>query len=1201
MSRSQVPARPGRRASGRAGGRRGAALLAGSALLAALALPTAARADSAPLNPADPVTPTTVTADALPTVQINGVAWSQVVVGDRVYVAGKFTSARPAGAPAGTGETVRNNLLAYDIRTGALITSFAPSLNAQAMVVTASPDGSRIYVGGDFTTANGQSRPRVAAYDTASGALVTAWHPSVNSQVRAIAVTNSTVFLGGSFSAVGTAGRTRLAAVSSATGALLPWAPRPGVGSTAGNRLPLFDKSGAVIPHSVDRVKNAQTSNDVLAMVVTGGGSQVVVAGRFDSLNGQKATGVGALDPTTGATRPFAINKLLTNQGVNTAVYSLSTDGSTVYGSGYEFYGSGNLEGAFAVSAAGGAIRWVSDCRGDTYSSFAANGALYLSSHSHDCANIGGFPQQTPSAWKFATALSLVPTGHNTVMAELRANTLLAGTPSPSLLDWFPTLTQGTFTGQFQAGWSVSGNSQYVVYGGEFPRVNGSPQQGLVRFAVPGIAPNKVGPVGGLTTTALATAPGTVRVSWQESTDQDNQYLRYQVLRDDGTTPVFETRAPSSWYDTSMLTFTDSGVSAGTHSYRVQVTDPSGNTRSGTAVSVSVSGGTTPTRSYTAVVRADDAREDWSLGDRRGSTTAMDGSGAYDLTVNSGVTLGQPGVIPGDTDTAASFNGSTNGFAVTRSSVLGPQTFSAEAWFQTTSKAGGRLLGFGNATTGTSKSEDRLVYMNAAGRVMFGVWPGVRRTLTSTAAYNDGRWHHVVASLSKSGTALYLDGKLVASDATSVSAQVLYGYWRIGGDTTWEGAQFFTGKLDEVAIYPTALTASQVANHFTAGSTGKPADVAPSASFTSAVDGMTAKLDGSSSTDSDGRVVSWAWTFGDGSTATGMTASHTYSALGSYPVTLTVTDDKGLTAVRTAWVTANAAPTAAFTAAASGLRGMFDSSGSADRDGTVTSAVWDFGDGAGGTGTTVTHDYAAGGTYPVTLTVTDDGGATSTVRHTLTVDGSVLGSDAFGRTVSLGLGTADVGGAWTASAGPDRQSVDAGTADLTLAAGMNTASYLGGLSATSADVRVGAALSTLPTGGGASLYVTGRRVGVNEEYRARVRILADGRVAVAVTRLAGSASEALIGDEVVVPGLSYDPGMQLEIHLQVSGTGTTMLAATVWAAGTDEPVNPTVSRTDTTASLQSPGAVGLGGYLSASSTSSVVLSLDDLAVAPAID
>ena len=93
--------------------------------------PGAAQADSAPLAPT-PATPTTVAADALPTVQINGVAWAQVVVGNTVYVAGQFTGARPAGAAPGTQEIVRNNLLAYDIRTGDLITSFAPSLNGQA-------------------------------------------------------------------------------------------------------------------------------------------------------------------------------------------------------------------------------------------------------------------------------------------------------------------------------------------------------------------------------------------------------------------------------------------------------------------------------------------------------------------------------------------------------------------------------------------------------------------------------------------------------------------------------------------------------------------------------------------------------------------------------------------------------------------------------------------------------------------------------------------------------------------------------------------------------------------------------------------------------------------------------------------------------------------------------------------------------------
>src|SRR4051812_48834515 len=171
-------------------------LLGAGALTVGTAAP--AVADSMPPQPS---TPATVTADALPTAQINGVVWSQVVVGNTVYAAGKFTRVRPAGAAAGTSETVRNNLLAYDIRTGALVTSFAPDLNGQALVATASPDGSRIYVGGDFTRANGQVRNRVAAYDTATGSLVADWGPSMNGSVRAIATAGSTVYLGGGFSA----------------------------------------------------------------------------------------------------------------------------------------------------------------------------------------------------------------------------------------------------------------------------------------------------------------------------------------------------------------------------------------------------------------------------------------------------------------------------------------------------------------------------------------------------------------------------------------------------------------------------------------------------------------------------------------------------------------------------------------------------------------------------------------------------------------------------------------------------------------------------------------------------------------------------------------------------------------------------------------------------------------------------------------
>ncbi|MCZ2830218.1 hypothetical protein O2W14_15380 [Modestobacter sp. VKM Ac-2986] len=53
-------------------------------------------------------------------------------------------------------------------------------------------------VAGDLTTADGQTRERVAAHDTASGTLVTSWEPALQSRVRALAVTPTTVHLGAS-------------------------------------------------------------------------------------------------------------------------------------------------------------------------------------------------------------------------------------------------------------------------------------------------------------------------------------------------------------------------------------------------------------------------------------------------------------------------------------------------------------------------------------------------------------------------------------------------------------------------------------------------------------------------------------------------------------------------------------------------------------------------------------------------------------------------------------------------------------------------------------------------------------------------------------------------------------------------------------------------------------------------------------------
>jgi PKD repeat protein len=859
--------------------------------------PSAARADTVPLDPADPATPATVSADPLPTVQINGVAWAQVVVGNTVYVAGSFTRARPAGAAPGTQETVRNNLLAYDIRTGALVTSFAPNLNSQAMALAASPDGSRLYVGGQFTYANGQPRNRVAAYDTSTGQLVSTFRPAVNSTVRALAATATTVYLGGDFSAVGSTARARMAAVSAANGALQTWAPQPGTGSTAGNRLP-NDPEG-----------NARTSSSVLAMVVAGR-NQVVVGGRFDSLNGTKATGVGAVDATTGATRPFAVNSLITNQGINSAIHSLSTDGTTVYGTGYDYYGPGNLEGSFAAAADGGALRWINECHGDTYSAFPVNGALYHATHAHVCSNIGSFPEQSPQLNMYATAVSLAVTG-TTGTATLR-NKNLAGQPAPSVLPWFPTFYAGAYTKQYQAGWSVTGNQDYVVYGGEFPAVNGTEQQGLVRFAVRPLAPNKVGPRATGTFAPTATLlPGAVRLSWKAVHDRDNEHLTYRVYRGSvNTAPVCEVTRPSQWWNLPTYGCADTTAPAGTHGWVVVASDPTGNRLNSSWVTATVgAANSSPARTYGQMVVRDGATGHWPLGETSG-TTAHDRAGVQDMAAGTGVGRGRTGAVAGDADTAYEFDGTAAGSLSTQTATAAPQVFTVEAWFRTQSTRGGKIVGFGNARTGLSTAYDRHVYLDAQGRVSFGVYSGGTKAITTSGAYNDGDWHHVAGSLSPAGLSLYVDGELVGTRADVVRANPITGYWRVGGDKSWAtGLDWFAGQVDEVAVYPTALRAEQVAAHTVAGTTGQAPNVAPTAAFTATTpDHLTAAFDASASADTDGRVTAHAWDFGDGTTGEGATVTHTYAAAGTYTVRLTVTDDRAGTATTTRPVTVTAPP-----------------------------------------------------------------------------------------------------------------------------------------------------------------------------------------------------------------------------------------------------------------------------------------------------
>lgn len=177
-------------------------------------------------------------------------------------------------------------------------------------------------------------------------------------------------------------------------------------------------------------------------------------------------------------------------------------------------------------------------------------------------------------------------------------------------------------------------------------------------------------------------------------------------------------------------------------------------------------------------------------------------------------------------------------------------------------------------------------------------------------------------------------------------------------------------------------------------------NLSPVASFTctpsSGQSPLTVSFNASSSHDSDGTIVSYQWTFGDGSNGTGMTASHIYTTTGNhtYSVTLTVTDDDGSQATATHVVSVtppppNSPPVASFTRNPSSgeapLGVSFNASGSYDSDGSITSYVWDFGDGSSGTGVTASHTYSNSGTYTARLIVSDNHGATGTVTHSVIV------------------------------------------------------------------------------------------------------------------------------------------------------------------------------------------------------------------------
>ena len=502
-----------------------------------------------PGEPAEPTGPQTVSADALPTAQIgDGVVWDQEVVGNTVYVAGTFSSARPAGAAAGESEQSRSNLMAYDITTGELL-DWAPTTDGNVQSITASPDGSTLYIGGNFTKLNGANTYRVGAVSAADGSRQRLGL-GTNTAVKAVELSKdgSTLYIGGAFTDVNSQTRQRVAAFDLGSRKLTDFAPQ------VDNRV-------------------------VMTIAVAPDGNGLAIGGSFTSVNSSADPGYGmAILENDGSVRMNSLNSVVSNAGDSGAIMSLKADDQGLYGTGYSMNSSqANIEGLFRADWTTGELAYLADCHGDTYDVQPMGDVVYASSHTHDCSNIGGLP----NAREYHHAVAFT----NRATGKVLPNTARwyadhRGQPAPTNLNFYPTFTTGSFTGLSQATWTVEGNKDYIVYGGEFTAVNGTGQQGLVRFARRDLAPNKMGPENkgsAYKVTADSTDSGVVNLSFPANWDRDDQELTYKVYRDTADSkPVSTQTVSASFWDLPQLSASDTVKPGSSHRYRVVVEDPWG-------------------------------------------------------------------------------------------------------------------------------------------------------------------------------------------------------------------------------------------------------------------------------------------------------------------------------------------------------------------------------------------------------------------------------------------------------------------------------------------------------------------------------------------------------------------------------------------------------------------------------------------------
>jgi hypothetical protein len=221
---------------------------------------------------------------------------------------------------------------------------------------------------------------------------------------------------------------------------------------------------------------------------------------------------------------------------------------------------------------------------------------------------------------------------------------------------------------------------------------------------------------------------------------------------------------------------------------------------------------------YRDAVVADGPAGYWRLGETIGTTAADATANANAGTYLNGVVLGVPGALASDADAAARFDGGNDLVSVgdPASGVLdfGTGDFSVEAWFATTTNNESSI--FGKKSLEPHWQVTVTDDPNHAGQVRASFFDGTTSRLAySSMRVDDGAWHHLVVVYDRdTAIRIYVDGVSAGSAAGATPTDVSNAAPFQIGKTS--GYAYFKGDIDEVAVYPVALTPDRIYAHYAA-------------------------------------------------------------------------------------------------------------------------------------------------------------------------------------------------------------------------------------------------------------------------------------------------------------------------------------------------------------------------------------------------